>query len=110
MSTMKNFDDNELDMLLQQSASHKKAVEQINRQVMQTVQRDMRLKKVRKWVRLLGVCFGMPLATVCYIWALWHVIVDSSLQTPLCVICIALPLIALIVLFVPKLKNYRLDV
>ena len=80
MSTMKNFDDNELDLLLQQSASHKKAVEQINRQVMQTVQRDMRLKKVRKWVRLLGFSFGLPMLVIMYIYMICNYMPEMPTQ------------------------------
>lgn len=49
---MKRMDDKELDSLFEQSAQRQKAVEQINRQVMQTVRRDMRLKVLRKWAKL----------------------------------------------------------
>lgn len=62
--------DNELDLLLQQSAQGRKAVEQINRQVMRNVRRDIRLKTLRKWAKLLGLCFGLPLMVIAYIWLL----------------------------------------
>jgi len=99
----------ELDILFAESAKRQKAVDHINAAVMRTVRRDLRLKALRKWARLIGLCFGIPFAAVCYIWALWHVMAESPLQTPLRVVCIALPLIALVVLSVPGLKNYRLD-
>jgi hypothetical protein len=67
---MKTITDNELDLLLQQSAQHHKAVEQINRHVMRTVRRDMRLKTLRKWAKLLGLCFGLPLMVIAYLWLL----------------------------------------
>ena len=60
------MNDKELDILFEQSAQRQKAVEQINRQVMQTVRRDMRRKALRKWVRLLGLCFGAPMLIVLY--------------------------------------------
>ena len=101
--------DQELDSLFTESAKRQQSVEQINAIVMRSVRRDLRLKIVRKWARLIGGCFGIPLALVCYIWALWHVMAESPLQTPLRIVCIALPLIALAVLSVPGLKNYRLD-
>ena len=41
---METITDQELDLLFEQSAQQHKAVEQINRQVMRTVRRDMRLK------------------------------------------------------------------
>ena len=64
------MNDQELDILFAQSAQNQKVVEQINRQVMQTVRRDMRRKAVRKWARLLSVCFGMPLMVLAYLWLL----------------------------------------
>ncbi len=94
---MKNFDDNELDLLLQQSASHTKAVEQINRQVMQTVQRDMRLKKVRKWMRLLGVCFGLPMLVILYIYMICNYM--PTMPTPISIICYALPIGTILAIF-----------
>ncbi|MBQ7631691.1 MAG: hypothetical protein IJS82_02905 [Paludibacteraceae bacterium] len=62
--------DQELDSLFVQSAQKKQMVEQINRQVMKTVRRDMRMKIVRKWVKLLGICFGLPLMVIAYLWML----------------------------------------
>ena len=67
---MKTITDNELDLLLQQSVKHHKAMEQINRQVMRSVRRDMRLKTLRKWAKLLGLCFGLPLMVIAYLWLL----------------------------------------
>ena len=101
--------DQELDSLFSESAKRQQPIAQINANVMRTVRRDLRIKTIRKWARLVGGCFGIPLAAVCYIWALWHVMADAPLETPLRVACIALPLIALAVLSADKLKNYRLD-
>ena len=67
---MEIITDKELDLLFQQSAQHHKAVEQINRHVMRTVRRDMRLKTLRKWAKLLGLCFGLPLMVIAYLWLL----------------------------------------
>ena len=101
--------DQELDSLFTESAKRQQSVNQINATVMRTVRRDLRVKIIRKWARLIGLCFGIPFAAVCYIWALWHVIAYSPLQTPLRIVCISLPLIALAVLSVLGLKKYRLD-
>jgi hypothetical protein len=106
---MKTITDNELDLLLQQSAQHHKAAEQINRQVMRTVRRDMRLKLVRKWAKLLGLCFGVPLALVVYIFVLNEAISISSMQMQLRIVCIALPLFTIAVLYAINLKKFRLD-
>ena len=97
--------DQELDILFTESAKRQQSVNQINATVMRSVRRDLRLKTIRKWARLIGGCFGIPFAAVCYIWALWHVMAESPLQTPLRVVCIALPLIALTVLIARTLNK-----
>ena len=97
--------DQELDILFTESAKRQQSVNQINATVMRSVRRDLRLKTIRKWARLIGGCFGIPFAAVCYIWALWHVIADAPLQTPLRIVCIALPLIAIVVLIARTLNK-----
>ena len=87
---MKTLTDNELDMLFEQSAQRKQIVEQINAEVMKTVKRDMRLKVLRKWARLLGICFGVPLLVVIYVYALFTYMPD--MQLPLRIATFALPL------------------
>ena len=106
---MEIITDKELDLLFQQSAQHHKAVEQINRHVMRTVRKDMRLKTLRKWAKLLGLCFGVPLALVVYIFVLNEAISISSMQMQLRIVCIALPLFTIAVLYAINLKKFRLD-
>ncbi|MBO4518729.1 MAG: hypothetical protein J5704_01670, partial [Paludibacteraceae bacterium] len=60
--------DQELDLLFAQSLQRQQIEEQINRQVMQTVRRDMRLKVLRKWAKLLSLCFVAPMLIVLYIY------------------------------------------
>ena|GEM_PF-1256698 len=107
---MKPMNDNDFDLLLAESAKRRQSVEHINAQVMQTVRRDLHVKAVRKWTRLLGICLGLPLAVVVYVWVLWEVIAACPMQTPLRVTCIALPLITIAAILARNLKNYRLDV
>ena len=102
--------DQELDSLFSESAKRQQSVELINATVMRTVRRDLRLKIVRKWAKLLGLCFGVPLALVIYIFALNEAMSISSMQMPLQIVCIALPMATIAVLFVRNLKNYRIDV
>ena len=54
--------DQELDSLFTESAKRQQSVEQINAIVMRSVHRDLRLKIVCKWAKLLGLCFGLPVA------------------------------------------------
>ena len=105
---METITDYELDTLFQQSAQQHKAVEQINRQVMRTVRRDMRLKTLRKWAKLLGLCFGLPLAVVVYIYALFVFMPEmpEQLQT----VCIAIPVATILALAAQRLHYFSPEV
>lgn len=101
--------DQELDSLFTERAKRQQLVEQINATVMRSVRRDLRLKIVRKWAKLLGLCFGVPLALVVYIFVLNAAISISSMQMQLRIVCIALPLFTIAVLYAINLKKFRLD-
>ena len=105
---METITDQELDTLFQQSAQQHKAVEQINRQVMRTVRRDMRLKTLRKWAKLLGLCFGLPLAVVVYIYALFVFMPEMPEQ--LQIVYIALPIATILGLAVQRLRYFSPEV
>lgn len=101
--------DKELDTLFAESAKRQQSVEQINATVMRSVRRDLRLKIVCKWAKLLGLCFSIPMALVIYIFVLNEAISISSMQMQLRIACIALPLITIAVLCAINLKKIRLD-
>ncbi len=101
--------DQELDSLFTESAKRQQSVEQINATVMRSVRRDLRLKIVRKWAKLLGLCFGIPLALVVYIFVLNEAISISAMQMQLRIVCIALPLVTIAILVAINLKKFRLD-
>ena len=105
---METITDQELDLLFEQSAQQHKAVEQINRQVMRTVRRDMRLKALRKWAKLFGLCFGLPLAVVVYIYALFVFMPEmpEQLQT----VCIAIPVATILALAAQRLHYFSPEV
>ena len=102
--------DQELDILLRESAKRQQPIADINATVMRTVRRDLRLKAVRKWARLVIGCLGIPMALVIYIFVLNEAISGSSMQTPLRIVCLALPLLSMITLLGVKLRNFRIDV
>lgn len=105
---METITDQELDLLFQQSAQQHEAVEQINRQVMRTVRRDMRLKALRKWAKLLGLCFGLPVAVVLYIYALFVFMPEmpEQMQT----VYIAIPIATILGLAVQRLRYFSPEV
>ena len=105
---METITDQELDTLFQQSAQQHKAVEQINRQVIRTVRRDMRLKTLRKWAKLLGLCFGLPVAVVLYIYALFVFMPEMPEQ--LQIVYIALPIATILGLAVQRLRYFSPEV
>lgn len=105
---METITDQELDTLFQQSAQQHKAVEQINRQVMRTVRRDMRLKNLRKWAKLSGLCFGLPVAVVVYIYALFVFMPEMPEQ--LQIVYIAIPIATILGLVVQRLRYFSPEV
>lgn len=105
---METITDQELDLLFQQSAQQHKAVEQINRQVMRTVRRDMRLKALRKWAKLLGLCFGLPVAVVLYIYALFVFMPEVPEQ--LQIVCMAIPVATVLALAAQRLYYFSPEV
>ena len=105
---METITDQELDTLFQQSAQQHKAVGQINHQVMRTVRRDMRLKALRKWAKLLGLCFGLPLAVVVYIYALFVFMPEMPEQ--LQIVCMAIPVATVLALAAQRLYYFSPEV
>ena len=97
--------DKDLDLLFAESAKRQPDVEQINRQVMRTVRRDLRLKTLRKWAKLLGLCFGLPVAVVVYIYALF-VFMPEQLQA----VCIAIPVATVLGLAAQRLHYFSPEV
>ena len=102
--------DQELDILLNESAKRQQPIADINAAVMRTVRRDLRRKAFRKWARLVIGCLGVPMALVLYGFVLNEAISGSSMQTPLRIVCLALPLVTIIVLLATRLRNFRIEV
>ena len=100
--------DKELDLLFAESAKRQPDVAQINATVMRTVRRDLRLKTLRKWAKLLGICFGLPVAVVVYIYALFVFMPEMPEQ--LRVLSIALPIATIIVLAAQKIHYFSPEV
>ena len=105
---METITDQELDMLFEQSAQQHKAVERINRQVIRTVRRDMRLKTLRICAKLLGLCFGLPVAVVLYIYALFVFMPEMPEQ--LQIVYIAIPIATILGLAVQRLRYFSPEV
>ncbi len=100
--------DQELDILLRESAKRQPEIAQINATVMRTVRRDLRLKTLRKWAKLLGICFGLPVAVVVYIYALFVFMPDmpEQLQT----VCLAIPVATVLALAAQRLHYFSPEV
>lgn len=100
--------DKDLDLLFAESAKRQSDVAQINATVMRTVRRDLRLKKLRKWAKLLGICFGLPVAVVLYIYALF--VFMPEMPEPLRVLSIALPMATILILAAQRLYYFSPEV
>lgn len=100
--------DQELDILLSESAKRQPDIAQINATVMRTVRRDLRLKTLRKWAKLLGICFGLPVVVVVYIYALF--VFMPEMPEPLRVLSIALPIATVLALAAQRLYYFSPEV
>ena len=100
--------DQELDILLRESAKRQPEIAQINTTVMRTVRRDLRLKTLRKWAKLLGICFGLPVPVVLYIYALF--VFMPEMPEPLRVLSIALPIATILILAAQRLHYFSPEV
>ncbi len=96
--------DKELDLLFAESAQRHNAVEQINRQVMHMVRRDLRRKRLRKWARLLGISFGLPVAVVIYAYLLYAYM--PQLPEQLRIASFVLPIATIAILLARKLRSF----
>ena len=100
--------DKDLDLLFAESAKRQPDVAQINATVMRTVRRDLRLKTLRKWAKLLGICFGLPVAVVVYIYALFVFMPEMPEQ--LRILSIALPIATILILAAQRLHYFSPEV
>ena len=100
--------DKDLDLLFAESAKRLTDVEQINTAVMHTVRQNLRLKTLRKWAKLLGICFGLPVAVVVYIYALFVFMPEMPEQ--LRVLSIALPIATILFLAAQKIRYFSPEV
>ena len=98
--------DQELDLLFAQSLQRQQIEEQINRQVMQTVRRDMRLKVLRKWAKLLSLCFVVPMLIVLYVYVLYTFM--PVMEMPLRVVTLVLPLLTIVGLYGKQIREFSL--
>lgn len=96
--------DKELDLLFAESAQRHNAVEQINRQVMHMVRRDLRRKRLRKWARLLGISFGLPVAVVIYAYLLYAYM--PQLPEQLRIAFFVLPIATIAILLARKMRSF----
>ena len=100
--------DQELDILLSESAKRQQPIADINATVMRTVRRDLRLKIIRKWAKLLGICFGLPAAVVVYIYALFVFMPEMPEQ--LQAVYIAIPIATILGLAAQRLHYFSPEV
>ena len=100
--------DKDLDLLFAESAKRQQPIADINATVMRTVRRDLRLKTLRKWAKLLGICFGLPVAVVVYIYALF--VFMPAMPEPLRVLSIALPIATILILAAQRLHYFSPEV
>ena len=101
---MGNITDNDLDLLFTESAKRQRAVKNINSSVMHMVRRDLRRKRLRKWARLLGISFGLPVAVVIYVYLLYAYM--PQLPEQLRIASFVLPIATIAILLARKMRSF----
>ena len=101
---METITDNELDLLLKESAGRKQLLAQVNTEVMRTVRRDIRRKQLLRWGRVLAFCFGLPLLVVAYVFVLRTFM--PAMPPALTVAYYVLPLGTLFYYVTKRLRNF----
>ena len=104
---MGNITDNELDLLLAQSAKQQRAVKNINANVMRMVRRDLRRKRLRKWAKLLGISFGLPSIIVVYVYLLYAYM--PQLPEQLRIASFVLPIATIAILLAKKMRSFSVS-
>jgi hypothetical protein len=74
---------------------------------MRTVRRDLRRKRLRKWVKLLGISFGLPLAVVVYVYALF--VFMPQLPEQLRIASFVLPIATIAILLARKMRSFSVS-
>ena len=98
------MNDKELDILFEQSAQREQASERITAQVMRTVRRDLRLKLLRKWARLISLCFIAPMLIVLCTYVLYTFV--PAMDMPLRVVTLVLPLLTLTGVYGKQIRDF----
>ena len=98
------MNDKELDILFEQSAQREQAAERMTAQVMRTVRRDLRLKLLRKWARLISLCFIAPMLIVLYTYVLYTFV--PAMDMPLRVVTLVLPLLTLAGVYGKQIRDF----
>ena len=57
---MKEINDQQLDMLIQESIKRQHVLDEIGHQIMRDIKAEARRQRLRYWLRLLFFCFGQP--------------------------------------------------
>ena len=92
---MKTMNEQDIDRLLHETFERERLLEDINIQVIHSLKRAERQSRLRGWVRIAGVAFGLPLALVTYM-AVAADYVQAAGTSPLTVISMVLPGLALL--------------
>ncbi len=74
--------DHELNKLITQALERQKQLEDINQNIMLSIRQENRRERVRKWLRLLAFCFGLPLFVILMLYCAYKGIVQSGFSLP----------------------------
>ncbi len=74
--------DEELNKLMRETFERQELLEGINQSVMMEIKSTARRERIRKWLRLLAVCFGLPLFVMLMLYCAHQSVAQSGFSLP----------------------------
>ena len=105
---MSKITDSELDMLLAELSKLQPEMKNIQKEVIAVVRHDLHKKTLLVWFKLIGLCFGVPLAVMLYGFVLYQVINVLGCPKTLKVVCMVVPMLITLLAGARRVYTYQI--
>ena len=105
---MNKITDSDLDKLLQDWGQRQPELTNIRKKVTIVVRHDLYKKSTLKWLKLIGLCFGLPLAVMLYGFVLYQVMDVLIFPKTLKVVCMVVPMLITLLAGARRVYTYQI--
>lgn len=105
---MSKITESELDTLLAELSKLQPEMKSIQEEVIAVVRHDLLKKTLVAWLKLIGVCFGVPLAVMVYGFVLYQVMDVLSFSKTLKVVCMVVPMLITLLAGARRVYTYQI--